>query len=109
MILSYYSSEEIIRHIRLYGLQKDGDWDGVTDFNQLSAELEKARKRGWRMDINRNHIVGLAVPVWKGNKVVASLGVFLPESRFNDASRSAMLPSLREAAESLREIFSQPT
>ncbi len=108
MILAYYSSEELIRFVRLHGLPKTGDWEGVTTFAELLTELEQARVRGWRQDVNRNHIVGLAVPVWKGDKVVASIGIYLPEARYREAPGTAMLPALLEAADEIRTIISQP-
>lgn len=108
MILSYYSSEELLRFVRLHGTPKEGDWEGITDFPTLHAELERARKRGWRVDCNRQHVVGLAVPVWKGNKVVAALGIYLPESRFNEPLQAEMVNALKEAAETLRAIFNRP-
>ena len=105
MILSYYSSEELVRFVRRFGLPKAGDWEGVTSFESLQKELDKARKQGWRKDSDRHHIVGLAVPVWKGNKVVASLGVYLPEFRYTD--NSAILPALQETAQTLGLVFSE--
>ncbi|MBQ5984609.1 MAG: IclR family transcriptional regulator [Bacteroidales bacterium] len=108
MILSYLSSEELVRFIRLHGLPKAGEWDGVTSYSELLSELEKAREQGWRIDVNRNHIVGLGVPIWKGDKVVASLGIFLPEARFNGEIQGEMLQALIEAGEEIRSILSRP-
>ena len=97
-----------MRFIRLHGLPKAGEWDGVTSYSELLSELEKAREQGWRIDVNRNHIVGLGVPIWKGDKVVASLGIFLPEARFNGEIQGEMLQALIEAGEEIRSILSRP-
>ncbi len=108
MILSYYSNEELLRFTRLYGLPKAGDWENVTSFSEMLKELEQAQKKGWRIDVNRNHIVGLAVPVWKGDKVIASLGIYLPEVRLSETSETTLLSAMKDAAEQLRIILSQP-
>ena len=103
MILSYLSGEELVRFVRHYGLPKAGDWEGVESFDALLKELDRARALGWRYDCNKSHVVGLAVPIWKGNKVVASIGVYLPE--FRCTSTQPILNALLAAAETLRPLL----
>ena len=80
----------------------------MDSYADLLKELEQAREKGWRVDVNKNHIVGLAVPIWKGDKVVASLGMFLPEARYKGDLRGEMLSALIEAGEEIRSILSRP-
>ena len=101
MVLSYYSSEETVRFVRQYGLPGAGDWPGVDSLETMMAELERARRDGFRKDIDRNGIVGLAVPVWKGNKVVASLGVYLPQTRYSEKIGVHILQELSSSAAGL--------
>ena len=108
MILAYTSSEERVRFVRKYGLPKPGDWEGIESFEDLLKELDRTREAGWRVDLNKNMIAGMAVPVWKGNKVVASLGVYLPEVRFTPQKHVEMLDDLRRTADAIRMKLSEP-
>lgn len=105
LILSYYSDEDLIRFVRRYGLPKPGDWEGVESLEDLLREFRKAREQGWYMDKNRNLIVGLSVPVWKASKVVAGLGVYLPEVRYKPERKVAIITALKKTADHLRIKF----
>ena len=108
VILSYASLEERVRFVRKYGLPKPGDWEGVESFEDLMKELDRTREAGWRIDRNKNMIIGMAVPVWKGNKVVASIGVYLPEVRFSAKRHIEILSGLKKTADNIRLKLSEP-
>lgn len=55
------------------------------------------------MSLSAKHIVGLAVPIYRAGQVIASLSVFLPESRFTDRHRTEILESLKAAARKINE------
>ena len=44
-------------------------------------------------------IIGVAVPIFKKDKVIASLGVYLPETRFRYKKQELILTELQNTAE----------
>ena len=103
MLLSFYSSEELVRFVRRFGLPRSDEWRDVPDFATLMDTLGRIREKGIHVDVNENHVVGLAVPIRKGIKVVASLGVYLPEFRFVGAFRETIVSHLLEKAKKINE------
>jgi DNA-binding IclR family transcriptional regulator len=47
--------------------------------------------------------VGLAVPIRRNKQVIASLSIYLPESRFTPQHREEIIGRLREAAATIND------
>lgn len=82
MILACLDEKEQKEFIHKYGLPSPEIWHGIEDEDDLMMELNKIRKKQLAIQISQAQIVGLAIPIFKGFKIVASLGVYLPQSRY---------------------------
>lgn len=73
----------------------------IGSLDQLRAEVEMAKARGWSMVSQEleEGLRGVAVPVWRGNEVVAAINVSLQTHRAPaDAIEKTVVPLLMEAA-----------
>ncbi len=98
MILSHYPARELDELIKRVGLPTKEDWPEARTKADLVRLLGDIRGNGVEVYCNRNHVAGLAVPIFKDGEVIASLGVYLPEIRFSPAERPKLISLLKEAA-----------
>ena len=98
MLMAHLSTEKIRQFINKYGLPDKEVWEDVQLEKDLLFELEKIRRKGYAIQVAQSKILGVAVPILKEGQVVASLGVFLPEFRFNDTTKEKILAELHKAA-----------
>ena len=80
MILAHYSPKELNDFIDKIGLPTE---------EELS----------W----NKNHVVGLATPILKKGKVIASLGIYLPDIRFGKSEKNNIIKQLKKATDIINE------
>lgn len=68
--------------IEKYGLPNEM-WEGVKNKDDLMNELDKIQEKQLAIHYDGTHVVGVGAPVYKNDEVIASLGIYLPEVRFN--------------------------
>lgn len=99
MILAHYSPKELNDFIEKTGLPSEEDWPEVTSKSELIQALNETRKKNIEVSWNKNHVVGLATPIFKKNKIVASLGVYLPDIRFSKTERNHIVKEMLKVTE----------
>lgn len=97
LLLAYMDPADRNTFISTYGLP-NGMWLGIDSERKLIDELLSINKTGFAIHYAESKIVGIAMPIFGKQRAIASLGVYLPESRFNDTKKAAMLSGLKEAA-----------
>jgi IclR family pca regulon transcriptional regulator len=76
----------------------------IGTLEQLQAEVEQARTRGWSMVSQEleEGLRGVAVPVWRGHEVVAAVNVSLQTHRAPaEAIEKTVVPFLQDAAQQI--------
>ena len=99
MILACLEYKEQKEFIRKYGLPEPETWPGIEDEDDLITELNKIKKKQLAVQVSKAQIVGVAVPIFKDEKVIASLGVYLPQSRYTPSMQEKILDELRKTGE----------
>ncbi|NUC73553.1 IclR family transcriptional regulator [Haloterrigena sp. SYSU A558-1] len=104
-ILAEWDDDDVARFVAEKGLEAVTD-DTITDPDELRAELERIRERGYAVN-DQEHMDGLrgvAVPVYTpDDDLLGALGVFGPTSRFKDEALHEELPTrLRDKADEIR-------
>lgn len=99
MILAHYSPKELKDFINMVGLPSKEDWPEVTNEADLIKSLNETRKKNIEITWNSNHVVGLATPLFKKNKIIASLGVYLPDIRFSKTERNFIVKEMLKTTE----------
>lgn len=101
LILSYYNDEEIMKFIERNGIPPTETWNEIKTKADLIEALKKIKKAGYVLTHSAKHIVGIAVPIKKGENIAASLSIYLPASRFSKALEKTMLQELNITAEKI--------
>ncbi|MDR1524428.1 MAG: helix-turn-helix domain-containing protein [Tannerella sp.] len=93
IIIAHYSPKELNDMIKRIGLPNEDEWPCIKTKEDLICHFNKIRNDNIEIFCNKNHIVGLSTPLFKNNKVIASLGIYLPDARYGAAEKKT-LPSL---------------
>lgn len=107
VILSHYSPRQLENFISRYGLPIPEEWPEVTTREDLIRELEKIRRTPCYLYTNSKHVASATVPLLAGNKVVAALGIYLPEIRFSPAERETIIKELSKTAQDIQLLIAQ--
>jgi DNA-binding IclR family transcriptional regulator len=101
LLLAYLPEEQRSAFVARAGLPSPGVWPGVGTMDDLRRAWEQIRRDELSQSQSLEHIVGLAVPIRRGEQVIASASVYLPESRYTSDRRDEIESALRHAG---REI-----
>jgi IclR family transcriptional regulator, KDG regulon repressor len=99
MILACMEEKEQKEYVKKYGLPSSDIWSGIEDEEDLLLELTKIRKKQIAIQISKNQIVGVAVPIFRNEKIIASLGIYLPETRYTPSMQERVIDELKNASE----------
>ncbi len=102
MILACMSHKERELHIQKYGLPNEM-WEGVRDKNDLIIELDKIKEKQLSIHFDGAHVVGVGAPIYKNEKVIASLGIYLPEVRFNYKLQELIFSEISKTAKRISD------
>lgn len=94
-------------YVEKYGLPSGDFWKEASTVAGFKKEVQKIKESGYATQTTKSHIVGLAVPIYKEKTVVASLSIYLPESRFSEMTRVSAVNTLNKAAESISKKLSK--
>jgi DNA-binding IclR family transcriptional regulator len=99
LLLAMKTEPEIEKYIAKYGVPAKGEWDGVTDIKSLTRNLKKINSQGYAVQTTVNQIVGIALPIFKEDKVIAALSVYMPSLRFNNLKKIDIIRHIKKATE----------
>ena len=97
LLAAFLPPERLDAFLQSAGMPGPEVWPGVGNRQSLNRALAKIRKGELAMTKSPEHIVGLAVPVRRGEDVLASVSVYLPEIRFRASRREEITTALRDA------------
>lgn len=103
VLLGGLTGPELDAYLQQVHLQRFTDRT-VDSPDELRAEVETARTKGWSMvsEELEDGLRGVAVPVWRGNKIVAAANVSLQTHRASRENiEETVVPRLKEASASI--------
>ena len=99
VLLAFKSEKEQEDFIHKYGLPNEM-WQEIKNKPDLIIALNKIKEKQMAIHHAESDIIGVAVPIFKKEKVLASLGVYLPETRFkNKITQQSILSELKKTAD----------
>lgn len=104
LILAYYTPQELDMFLGEVGLPTAEEWPEVKTKSQLIEMLAEIRLQGMAFSHNKNHVIGFATPVFRYGKVIASLGVYLPDIRYGEIERALITSELLKATEAINRL-----
>lgn len=103
MILACMDKNELDNFVKKNGLPSKDFWPEASDKDKLIQQLQKIKSRGICLQESKNHVVGLAIPIFINNKVIASLGAYLPLSRYKSDFQDLIINELRKTGEKINK------
>lgn len=100
LLLSFLSSAELENFVRIKGLPDKNSWSEATTMKKLKECLNRIRQKGMLYYV-KNEVVAVAFPVRQHGRVVAALGLFLPEFRFKGKHKDIVFKKMRETADEI--------
>jgi DNA-binding IclR family transcriptional regulator len=97
MILACMTQDEQSEFVRKFGLPNEM-WPEVKNEEELFTELNKIKEKQCSVHYAESHIVEIGVPIYKKGKIVASLGVYLPEARFTYKAQEQIFSEINKTA-----------
>lgn len=102
LLMAFLHDKELNQLIDNIGLPNTSAWPGIKSKIQLIKALQEINKEKIVQTLTPNHIIGLAIPVFKKNLVIASLSVYIPESRYSAAHKKNILKLMQSVANNLK-------
>ena len=102
LLLAYLDPTDRNNFIKTYGLPGES-WPLASSENKLITELQKINKCGYAIHYTEADIVGVAMPIYNKERVVAGIGVYLPVIRYTDVMKEKIFENLKITAQSIGE------
>ncbi len=109
VILAFRKKVEQETFVSQYGIPTRTEWPGINNEEDFYKELQKIRKNKISVQESPANIVGIAAPIFIKDSVVASLGVYLPESRFSKGMKRNIFSDIINSALRVTEKLDQLT
>jgi len=102
IILACMNSRDRDNFIQKYGLPNEM-WAEIKNEDDLTSELKKIKEKQLAIHFDGKHIVGVGAPIYKNEEVVASVGIYLPEARFNYKEQEKIFSEIKKTAQQISE------
>ena len=93
----------------VYRATTEEEWPEVKTKSELIQLLNDIRTKNIELSWNKNHVVGLATPILKKGKVIASLGIYLPDIRFGKSEKNNIIKQLKKTTDLINEKINATT
>jgi len=103
LMLAYYTPKELDNLIKSVGLPSKQVWPGAESREGIEKVLLAIKAEGFSEAVSINHTVGFAVPVYKYEDVIASLSVYVPQSRYTPDHKEKIVTQIRKAAKKIKD------
>jgi DNA-binding IclR family transcriptional regulator len=91
LLIAMLADEELDKFINRFGLPPASIWHDANSKKKFYQQVQQIRKYGYALIEDSVQIVGLAAAIYKNNKVVASLSIYIPSFRFNNQVKTKMI------------------
>ncbi len=105
LLLAMLSDSELDKYVQKYGLPSANIWNTATTRSQFNVQIDIIRKNGYALGEDSIQVIGIAAPIYKNNKVIASLSIYLPAFRFNNVKKNEMVKEIMASAQRISEAL----
>ena len=107
ILMAFLSPKDQENLLQSIGLPQQQVWPGIRSREDLQKALQKIRDNKIVQTLSAKHIIGVAVPLYKEQQVIASLSVFVPESRFTTQHGEKIYKAIRRTSKKITERLEQ--
>lgn len=101
LLIAMLTNEELEKFVQKFGLPSAHIWQGANTKKKFYEQVQLIRKNGYALIEDSVQIVGVAAGIYKHNKIVASLSMYIPSFRFNNKAKAKMIKLGVEAAKKI--------
>lgn len=98
LLIAMLSEKDLESYVKRNGLPAKSIWPGAETKSKLMDQVQLIRKQGYALIEDTVQIIGVAAPIYRNGKVIASFSVYLPSFRFNEGFRDKMIKTAVGAA-----------
>ena len=91
LLIAMLPDDELERFIARFGLPPSNIWAGANSKKKFFQQVQQIREKGYALIEDSVQIVGIAAAIYKNDKVVASLSIYIPSFRFNNQVKQKMV------------------
>jgi hypothetical protein len=104
-LLSHYPPQELDFFIKKNGLPDQKDWPGIRSKDDLIKALGEIKRKDVEISLNTNHVVSLAALIFRDGTAIASLGIYLPDIRFDKEKRTILSSEIIKTAHEINRAI----
>ena len=104
LLLAFLSGAELESFLKMRGMPDNKTWPEATTLKKFKECLNKIRKQGM-VCYAKSEVIAVAFPIRQEGRVIAALGLFLPEFRFKGKHKDLILKRMKETAEQISEAI----
>ena len=101
LLIAFLSDKEILQFLKKYGLPNKDVWGNAASRIGFFEQIDAIRKQGYSLIEDTVQIIGIAVPIYKNQKVIASFSIYVPSFRLTDPIKQKMIELALEASKTL--------
>lgn len=101
LLIAFLKEPKLNDYLNSFGLPSVEEWEGVQTVEDFKKELLKIREKGYAIQLANSGILGIAMPVYKNNEVIAGVGVFLPKIRFEEETKKLIISHLKATSDKI--------
>lgn len=103
LLIALLNDKEIQQYLKKYGLPQKDVWPNAASRIGFFEQIELIRKQGYALIEDTVQIVGVAVPIYKNGKAIASFSIYIPSFRLTNSIKKQMIKLALEISENLSE------
>lgn len=98
LLIAMLPAEVQEKFIDKYGPPDAHTWSEAGNLKKLKKTLEKIKEEKHTVQTTSGDMIGFAVPIYLSDKVIASLGIYMPAFRFKENEKEQILSLMHKAA-----------
>ncbi|MGY3052419.1 IclR family KDG regulon transcriptional repressor [Pedobacter sp. UYEF25] len=91
LLIAFLEEKDLHIYIKKYGLPNKNTWFKAASRIGFFNEVRKIKSQGYALIEDTVQVVGVAAPIYKGDKIIASFSIYLPSFRFNIGVKAELI------------------
>ena len=103
LLIATMEEDAIEKYIEKFGLPTAAIWKEATTHKKFFEQVKIIRTKGYVLTEDSENVTGVAVPVYRKNKVVAGFSIYMPSFRCNQKLIKVLIKSATQTASKISE------
>ncbi|TKB99209.1 IclR family transcriptional regulator domain-containing protein [Pedobacter cryophilus] len=103
LLIALLPDKDLQLYIKRYGFPSKNVWPGADNQTKFLEQISLIKKQGYALIEDTGQIVGIACPIYKKDKVIASFSIYMPSFRYNEKLKENMINTAIDVANKISE------